>query len=75
MTFVPFSRLSKSLSSSISLTPEKVDKELVKKVILTEPVLATTTFGKFSDLPLTELAEIFEDVTEKDAVLEQDSPY
>ncbi len=68
MTFVPFSKLAKSLSGQISLNSEKVDKELVKKVILTEPVLATTTFGKYSDLPLTELADIFEDVTEKDAV-------
>lgn len=68
MTFVPFSRLAKSLDSQISLSPDKVDKELIKKVILTEPVLATTTFGDYSELPLTELSEIFEDVTDKDAV-------
>lgn len=68
MTFVPFSKLAKSLTKEISANPEKVDKELIKKVILTEPVLATQTTGDYASLPVTELCDIFEDVTEKDAV-------
>jgi hypothetical protein len=60
MTFVPFSKLSKELTEKISMNPEKVDKELSKKPILTEPVIATSTFGEHSELPLTTLSDIFE---------------
>ena len=68
MTFVPFSILDKELSKDISMSPEKVDKELSKKPILTEPVLSTKTFGKYADLPLSSLGEIYEDSTNKDTV-------
>lgn len=68
MTFVPFSLLSKQLLSEISMNPEKIDKELLKKPILTEPVVASTTFGKYADLPLSTLSELFEDSSNKDTV-------
>lgn len=60
MTFVPFSLLNKQLVSEISMDPTKVDKELFKKPILTEPVLATRTVGDNSKLPLTTLSDLFE---------------
>lgn len=68
MTFVPFSKLSKDLAAEISMNPEKTDKELFKKPILTEPVLATRTMGKYSDLPLTSLSEIYDDPTNKETI-------
>ena len=60
MNFVPFSQLNKKLMSEISMNPDKVDKELFKKPILTEPVLATRTFGDYSKLPLTSLSDMFD---------------
>lgn len=68
MTFVPFSKLSKRLTHEISLRPDKVDKELIRKPILTEPVLATSTFGDYKDLQMTTLSDIYEDSTNKDTV-------
>lgn len=60
MTFVPFSKLNKELTEKISMDSEKVDKELNKKPILTEPVIATTVIGDHAKLPLTTLSDIFE---------------
>lgn len=68
MTFVPFSCLNKELMGTISMSSETVDKELFKKPILTEPVIATKTHGEYRDLPLTTLSEVFEDPTIKDNV-------
>lgn len=68
MTFVPFSKLSKDLVHEISMNPDKVDKELFKKPILTEPVLATRTFGDHADLPLTTLSEMFDSANTKQTV-------
>ena len=45
---------------------EKVDKELFKKPILTEPVLATRVLGKFADYPVKSLSELFEDPNTKE---------
>jgi len=41
---------------------------LFKKPILTEPVLITKTFGKYTDLPLTPLYDIFEEPNNKETV-------
>lgn len=68
MTFVPFSKLNKELIHEISMNPDKVDKELFKKPILTEPVLATRTFGDYADLPLTTLSEMFDSANAKQTV-------
>lgn len=68
MTFLPFSALNKQLLSEISMNSEKIDKELLKKPCLTEPVIATKTQGEYKNLPLTSLGEIFEDPTNKDSV-------
>lgn len=68
MTFVPFSLLKDQLEKEISMGSEKVDKELFKKPILTEPVLATATFGKYSELPLTTLSDVFDDSTNKESI-------
>ena len=68
MTFVPFSMLRKKLSSEISMKAEKIDRELYKKPILTDPVLASSTFGKHKELPLTNLSEIYEDSTNRNSV-------
>lgn len=62
MTFVPFSKINKEMMHEISMNPDKVDKELFKKPILTEPVLATRTFGEYAKLPLTTLDEMFDSV-------------
>ena len=61
MTFVPFSMLSQRLIAEISMDSDKVDKDLFKKPILTEPVLATRVLGKFADYPVKSLSELFED--------------
>lgn len=68
MTFVPFSMLSKQLQNEISMSPEKVDRELFKKPILTEPVLATRTFGKYADLPLSTLSEMYEEGANRETI-------
>ena len=68
MTFVPFSMLRKKLSSEISMKAEKIDRELYKKPILTDPVLASSTVGKHKELPLTNLSEIYEDSTNRNSV-------
>lgn len=68
MTFVPFSKLQKQLSAEISMSSDKVDKELFKKPILTEPVIMTKTIGDYKDLPLTTLSDVFEDSTNKDTI-------
>lgn len=68
MTFVPFSKLSNQLMNEISMNPDKVDKELFKKPILTEPVLATRTFGDYSKLPLTTLSDMFDSSNTKEHI-------
>jgi hypothetical protein len=68
MTFVPFSLLKDQLEKEISINPEKTDKELFKKPILTDPVLATSTFGKYADLPLTTLSDVYDDSTNKETI-------
>jgi hypothetical protein len=68
MTFVPFSMLNNKMMSEISMNPDKVDKELFKKPILTEPVLATRTFGDYSKLPLTTLSEMFDSSNSEETI-------
>mmetsp|Transcript_10106 Transcript_10106/g.11511 ORF Transcript_10106/g.11511 Transcript_10106/m.11511 type:complete len:187 (+) Transcript_10106:837-1397(+) len=68
MTFVPFSKLRKFMMNEISMKAEKVDRELCKKPILTDPVLATSTFGEYEDYPMSSLGEVYEDSTNKETV-------
>jgi hypothetical protein len=68
MTFVPFSKLIKDLDLKISMNPEKTDKFLCSKPILTEPVIKTKTFGKYADLPMSTLSEIYDDSSNKEKV-------